>query len=450
MRLALNYQRIDPSKGGAETYVVDLCHRLVQAGHDVDLFANQWKAGALPASVRIIRVEAKGWTRWQRTWNFAVNSEQALRELETRYDCTVGFINTWHHDVIIPQGGVHRASLEANARRFPTGWRRQAYLLGKQANPKAWVYRAIESRQYDPNRRAQVVAVSRMVQNHLARHHDVPRERIHVIPNAIDAGRLALDDPSTARRDLRGKLGLRSDDLVALFVGHNYGLKGLRPLLLAMQERRRRDHEARAIHLLACGGGKAGPFRAMIRDLGLDDFVHLLGFQADIRPCFHASDFFVLPTYYDPCSLVVFEALACGLPVITTACNGAGELIAEGREGFVIPAPDARGPLADALDRMENDEARRIMATHAETLGHNQSFDRHVARLVELFQQVAESRGRSGKVWSGQRIDSGSGLPLSNSRERSERPAPSPLVGEGWGEGVAAGPGDSNRAGDRS
>ena len=56
----------------------------------------------------------------------------------------------------------------------------------------------------------------------------------------------------------------------------------------------------------------------MARDLGLQDVVHLLGFQADIRPCFHASDFFALPTYYDPCSLVVFEALACGLPVITT------------------------------------------------------------------------------------------------------------------------------------
>ena len=87
----------------------------------------------------------------------------------------------------------------------------------------------------------------------------------------------------------------------------------------------------------------------MIRDLGLDDVVHLLGFLPDIRPAFHASDFFVLPTYYDPCSLVVFEALACGLPVITTACNGAGELMTEGREGFVVPAPDDRGPLAEAL-----------------------------------------------------------------------------------------------------
>jgi UDP-glucose:(heptosyl)LPS alpha-1,3-glucosyltransferase len=397
MRLALNFQRIDPSRGGAETYVVDLCQRLIQAGHDVDLYANSWKAGALPTEVGTIRIDASGWTRWQRLWNFATNSEQALREADARYDCTVGFINTWHHDVLIPQGGVHEASLQANSRRFPAGWRRGAYRLSKKANPKAWVYRAIELRQYDPVREARIVAVSRMVQNHLTRYHSVPPQRIHVIPNAIDAGRLALDDPAAARRDLRTQLGLKPDDLVALFVGHNYWLKGLKPLLMAMVERRRRDSTVRPIHLLACGGGNPGPFRSMVRDLGLGDVVHLLGFQPDIRPCFHASDFFVLPTYYDPCSLVVFEALACGLPVITTACNGAGELITEAREGFVVPAPDARGPLADALDRMTDDQARRIMSTHARKLGFEQSFDRHVARLIEVFQQVAESRGRFGK-----------------------------------------------------
>ncbi len=60
--------------------MVDLCHRLVHAGHRVDLFANSWKAEALPPEVGLVRVKAEGWTRWQRTWNFARNSERALRE----------------------------------------------------------------------------------------------------------------------------------------------------------------------------------------------------------------------------------------------------------------------------------------------------------------------------------------------------------------------------------
>ncbi len=392
MRIALNFRRIDPSKGGAETYVVDLCHRLVSAGHRVEVYAETCRAEALPAGVGLVRVEANGWTRWRKTWNFARNSERALRRAESAHDCTVGFINTWHHDVLIPQGGVHSASLDSNARRFAPGWRRWAYRLGKRINPKAWIYRAIEARQYDPARATRVVAVSEMVRGHLRRYHRVPLDRIEVIPNAIDAGRLAVVEPDAARAEFRSQHGLAADALVALFVGHNYGLKGLRPLLLAMKERLDRDPAARPIHLIACGGGKAGPFRAMARDLGLGPFAHLLGFLPDIRPSFHAADFFVLPTYYDPCSLVVFEALACGLPVITTACNGAGEVMTAGLEGFVIPSPDDRTALADALDRMADDQARIAMGRAAEALGREQSFDRHVARLLDLFGRVAESK----------------------------------------------------------
>ena len=395
MRLAVNFRRVDPSRGGAETYVADLCRRLVQAGHRVDLYAHRWDERALHPAVRPVRVAATGWTRGQRLWSFAVNSEAALRRAS--YDCTIGFINTWHHDVLIPQGGVRAASLEANARRYPQGWRRALYLAAKWADPKAPLYRAIERRQYDPARGARVVAVSAMVRGHLERFHGVAPERVRVIPNAIDAERLRVDDPGAIRRAFRARQGLAEDDLVALFVGHNFRLKGLPRLLEALALRLRRAPTARPIHLLVCGGGRLGPVRAQVARLGLAEAVRLIGFAPDVRPCYYASDFFVLPTYYDPCALVVFEALACGLPVITTACNGAGELITEGREGFVLAAPDAVAHLADLLDRMADDDARRAMSRHAARLGRARSFDDHVGRLIELCEEVAEEkRGRRG------------------------------------------------------
>ncbi len=134
----------------------------------------------------------------------------------------------------------------------------------------------------------------------------------------------------------------------------------------------------------------------MANRLGLSERVRLLGFYPDVRACYWASDFFVSPTYYDPCSLVVFEALACGLPVITTACNGAGELIADGREGYVITAPDALGELTSALDHMADDTERASMSAHALRLGREQSMDRHVARLVKVFEEAAASKTRRG------------------------------------------------------
>jgi UDP-glucose:(heptosyl)LPS alpha-1,3-glucosyltransferase len=399
MRLVLNFRRVDPSRGGAETYVADLCHRLVELGHQVDLYAETWAEGALPAGIRTVRVSAPGATRGRKIWNFARESERALLAEAGRYDCTVGFINTWHHDILIPQGGVHAASLEANARRFPEGWRRAAYLAAKRLNPKRSLYEAIEQRQYDPRRGARIVAVSEMVREHLERFQGVGADRVTVIPNAIDASRLSVDDPAKARSDFRNSQGFGPDELVGLFVGHNYALKGLRPLLQALDLRRQRNPQARPIRLVACGGGRPKQFQTLIDQLGLSDQARMLGFQPDIRPCFHGADFFVLPTYYDPCSLVVFEALACGLPVITTKRNGAGELITPGRQGFVIPEPDDLAGLADALDAMTDDSSRRVMSAHAQALGVEQSFDRHVARLVAVMERVSASRS-TGQVSS--------------------------------------------------
>lgn len=394
MRLALNFQRVDPSKGGAETYVVDLCRRLIHAGHAVDLYAESWSEGLLPHEVRCIPVAAPGRTRLERMLAFGRNSEAALRT--TEYDCTVGFINTWAHDVLIPQGGVHEGSLEASAKRFPKGIGRALYALAKKANPKWWTYRAIEKKQFDADRSARFIAVSRMVMEHLQRFHHVPKHRVHVIPNAIDAGRLIVKFPDAVRCGFRNKVGLAPNDLVGLFVGHNFRLKGLKPLLESLATRKRDQPFARPIKLVVCGGGKLGPFRRMIRRLELEQEVVLLGFFEDIRACYWSSDFFVSPTYYDPCSLVVFEALACGLPVITTGCNGAGELMTDGREGYVVTSPDSIADLIASLNHMTDDVARAEMSANATVLGREQSMDRHVSRLIKVFEEVAAAKSRWG------------------------------------------------------
>jgi UDP-glucose:(heptosyl)LPS alpha-1,3-glucosyltransferase len=393
MRLALNFRQVDPSRGGAETYIVDLCRRLTHAGHAVDLYAESWLEGSLPDAVRPFAIPAPGRSKTERILAFARNSEAALAQAS--YDCTVGFINTWAHDVIIPQGGVHGGSLEANARRFAPGLPRALYTLGKMANPSFRVYRSIERRQYEHGRSIRVIAVSRMVMGHLEKNHHVPKHRIHVIPNAIDAQRLQVAQPGAVRCAFRNKVGLTPGDLAGLFVGHNYRLKGLRPLLVALGAWKKQPG-ARPIKLIVCGGGTQGPFRRLAARLGIDRDIHWLGFYPDVRACYWSCDFFASPTYYDPCSLVVLEALACGLPVITTACNGAGELMTDGREGFVVTAPDAIGELTAALKQLTDDSRRATMSSHARELGREQSMDRHVSRLIKVFEEVAASKSRRG------------------------------------------------------
>jgi len=400
MRLALNFPRIDPARGGAETYLVDLCQGLIRAGHQVDLYAERWVSGCLPPEVRCVAVPAAGNTRLQRLWAFARNSEAALAG--GAYDCTVGFINTYAHDVIIPQGGVLRGSLAANAQRFAHPIARRLYVLGKTLNPSYWTYRAIERRQYAASREARVIAVSHLVRRHLQDIHQVPRSRIHVVPNAIDPERLRVAQPGAVRCRFRNRLGLEPSDLVGLFVGHNFALKGLEPLLRGLARHRRAG--GRSIHLLVCGGGRAGAYRRLAARLGLGESVRFLGHYPDVRDCYWSSDFFASPTYYDPCSLVVLEALACGLPVITTACNGASELMTDGRQGRILSHPTDSPGLLAALGEMADDRRRRAMAAEALKLGRAHTFENHLAALVRVFEEVAEAKRRkahAGKTGGG-------------------------------------------------
>lgn len=408
MKLSLAYQRVDPSRGGAETYVADLARRLVARGHQVGLLAESWDADALPEEVQCRAVPTSGATRAARIWSFARNVEKIQERRD--FDVSVGFINTWGQDILIPQGGVKPASIDANSRRFPPGWRRTLYRLGKHMNPRSvGLYRKIEANQYDLSRPTRFVAVSEMVRGHLQYYKQVPNDRISVIYNAIDSGRLETDDPGKIREDFRTRHGFGPSDVVALFVGHNFRLKGLPALLKALRFRMDRSPSARPVHVAVCGGGKLAPMRRLAGQAGLNGSVHLIGFEPDIRSGYLGSDFFVLPTYYDPCSLVVFEALASGLPVITTRQNGAGEVIRDGREGFIIDHPDASGPLADAIDRLCHDEARRAMSEHARSLGPGQSFDRHVDRLLSLCRQVAGLKGGAGCRPSFSRVARGHG-----------------------------------------
>ena len=266
MRLALNFQRIDPTRGGAETYIVDLCRSLVRAGPPGRPLRRAGRRDrCLPRSAAS-RSPPRAGRRIKRIWSFARNSEAALAKAD--YDCTVGFINTWAHDVIIPQGGVHGGSLQANALRFPSGLVRRLYVLGKMLNPKFWTYRAIERRQYAPDRQARVVAVSNMVRRHLQQFHHVPRQRIHVVPNAIDPDRVKVAQPGAVRCAFRNRLGLEPSDLVGLFVGHNFALKGLEaapPGARAHGEPRREPGRSTCSSAAAAA---SPPYRRMARSLG--------------------------------------------------------------------------------------------------------------------------------------------------------------------------------------
>jgi UDP-glucose:(heptosyl)LPS alpha-1,3-glucosyltransferase len=243
----------------------------------------------------------------------------------------------------------------------------------------------LERRQYRKESGV-VIAVSRLVSRDLQDFHGVPQERIRVIPNGVDPQRFssALAETAVAREDIR-KLFDLTENGVFLFAALNPRLKGVQPLLkaFAIAERKRPG-----LQLLVIGKEASPALLRFVRKHQLEHAVKFAGFVSDARPYFAAADVFVLPTYYDACSLGVLEACAMGLPVITTRQNGASELLTDGQEGRIIEQADDLPALQAALLELADSAVRDRMRSKALELASRCTLERNVDELERLYAEV--------------------------------------------------------------
>src|SRR5262249_35478224 len=112
----------------------------------------------------------------------------------------------------------------------------------------------------------------------------------------------------------------------------------------------------------------------------------------EIQHCYFAADFLVHPTFYDPCSLVVLEALACGLPVITSCFNGASELLHPPQDGYVIQDPHGHAELASCIKQLLDPATPNVCAQAAARRGAAWTFDHHSQQLLQVFGEAATQK----------------------------------------------------------
>lgn len=389
MKIALCYPSVLPQRGGCETYIARLAGRLVADGHEVHLMASHWDEAALPAGLRYHCVQLGALPRFLRPWAF---SRACLRLLAVeRPDVSVGFDKISGVDVYYPQGGDYDASVKMSLGKHRWAVMRGLLHAMKWFEPAHLSFLALERAQY---RRpgSLIVAISGMVRSHLIERHGLPPERVPLLPIGIPAARSHQEVSPARRTEIRQSWGVGPDDVVAVFAAMNYRLKGLAPLLRALG--RLRD---RRLHLIVAGQSSQIEFRLMARRRGLSDRVHFLGYCRNMREVYAASDLLVHPTFYDPCSNVVLEALAGGLPVITTRCNGASELMhpsgADGRclEGFVLPRPHDHRHLARALEHLLDPQVRAACGTEAVRAAAGWTFEDHYQGLLDILRRASRS-----------------------------------------------------------
>jgi UDP-glucose:(heptosyl)LPS alpha-1,3-glucosyltransferase len=171
-------------------------------------------------------------------------------------------------------------------------------------------------------------------------------------------------------------------------VAMNYRLKGLAPLIRAAAA----VPAGRRFRLAVVGHPKFARYERLARRLGVAERFRFLGFRADPKAAYFAADFLVHPTFYDPCSLVVLEALACGLPVVTTRYNGASELLTVPDNGLVVSDPHDAAELGGAVERMLDPGYRRSAAQSARQAATAWTFEHHYRALLAVFAEVRAAK----------------------------------------------------------
>jgi UDP-glucose:(heptosyl)LPS alpha-1,3-glucosyltransferase len=313
--------------GGAEVYLKRLAKGVVDLGHEVQLLADDWPDAEWGFG-KIIRLRARS------TIAFADELEKIRSQ--TRCHVLMSLERVWRCDVYRAGDGVHRAWLNRREKRSVFG----------ALNFKHRQILRLEESLLGQGGGGRVIANSEMVKKEIVDLYHYPADNIDIVRNGVPLENFQFDDE--ARAKAREWLQLKSSDVAALFVGTGWERKGLRFAIDAVEACR-----DRRVHLFVAGRGNPRPYQS--------DRAQFLGELPDVRRAYAAADIFILPTVYDPFSNACLEALASGLPVITTRANGFSEIIENNVHGSIVDLPKDVPSLSDALV-FWSDDARRTAA----------------------------------------------------------------------------------------
>jgi UDP-glucose:(heptosyl)LPS alpha-1,3-glucosyltransferase len=363
MKIAVIRQECSYRKGGAERYAANLCRELAEMGHEVWVIAETFDPG-IHSALKHVPVKVSHATSATRSRSFYENSQRALRGLNV--DAVLALSRSFPSDAFRVSDPLHRYWMKV---RYPNPLRRWI----ENINPRHRAILRLENSIFDPANTRMILTNSKLSKTLIRDYYDYPQELIHVVYNGVD---LQHFWPAKTKADRKSKR--------LLFVGQDFKRKGLAAAI-----------DALALLPDCClrvvGRDEPASYRKQAHQLGVADRVEFQGSSGDIREIYQDADLFVFPTLYDPFANVCLEALACGLPVLTTTTNGAAEIITEEANGYVIDskAPDpARQITAKVEIFLKHDfAAREKMRGAARQTAERHTIRANAERIVKLLAQ---------------------------------------------------------------
>jgi UDP-glucose:(heptosyl)LPS alpha-1,3-glucosyltransferase len=349
--------------GGVERATAGLVGALVQHGYDVHLMSTRGQARVpgvtrhvlplppLPAVARALALAALARVAVSRgRWDVTQSHERTLRQ-----------------DIYRAGEGCHRAYLDS---------------MGDAARRRPLFHRVVlglERRVFATT--PHIVAISRRGAAEISDLHGVPRERLSVVYNGVDLERFHPKNRGAERRAARAEAGVAADAWTLLFVGSGFERKGLRTVIDALAAL-----SDRASRLIVVGRGATRPFQEQAARVGVEGRIAWLGPRPDVERWYAAADVAVLPSRYEPFGNVHLEALASGVPVVTSAAAGGAEAIVDGRDGAVVDPRDACA-VAAALGRLRERNPGELTEA-ARRAAEPFTFGRQIAEFARIYRRT--------------------------------------------------------------
>ncbi len=360
--------------GGAEQFVQGYIHQLAEAGHDIHIFANQWTPSNHP-NIHLHHVPSFKFNAFIRTLSFAWFSARAIRK--ESFDIIQSHEKTWRQDIYRAGDGCHREWL-AQRKRFLSPFKR--FFLS--FNPFHWLILKLEKNMFESGQCQRFIAISRMVKKDILKHYHCSPENISVVYNGVDLKRFHPDNKNRHRQYIRKELEIPESSVLILFVGSGFERKGLKYLLQATQYLRSEDWR-----LVIMGKGKWDQYLQFAPENLRSRIIHKEPVP-EIEKYYSAADIFALPSIYEPFGNANLEALASGLPIITSRSCGVAEIITTQKEGIILEEPSDSKAMAEAIDYLMNTKTREPMRQSARLLAEKFTQERNASEMLQIYKTL--------------------------------------------------------------
>ncbi len=384
-KIAIIIERANIALGGAERSVFEHAAALRSLGFEVDVLAA--KGQTKNKNIHILCSETAGERTAYDAFANAIKEHIAVH----RYDIVHSVLPFEFADIYQPRGGTYPESILRNAASYRNKLLETYKRLTAFANSRRNVLLRAEKRVCRSCDGPKLVAISNYVAEQFKRHYGVTDDRLVVIPNGVRVHRkIDMGRADVLRAQILGRLDLTEADspLFFLFVANNFRLKGLSPLIEALSA-------APRAYLIVAGAAKSHKYRLLARKCGVHDRIVFLGPVRHVRYALCISDVAVLPTFYDPSSRYILEALAAEKPVITTRFNGATDLFTDREHGYVIDSPNDTPALAAAINYYSNRNniKKSSQSISNDSIRERVSVARVAERLAELYEEILKKKG---------------------------------------------------------